>query len=323
MRNKYVVFASGKSYSWGLVTRATETEVQGTVHKGMPYTEEVFDIRVKDVVAVLGRRPPIGTAYGCYIEPWLYTVESPVWGDIHVFTKLDNETKTAVQKALGRAAAKLKSAGLTGFLPIDIEIRAPKGKYAGKYHWFSSPEKRDRMILHPADWSTGLYIVLHESAHGIWFNLMSKKQRAQWIALYHSYLTVTACDAETVRGLRDDFTGQSGEHVKDFRGQLAEDVAPVFDLCIEHVTSYHGLSVTNVDALIDADSGALLKPMWPTSKVLKTDYEYPISEYAMKSPEEFFAEAFGYHMSGTKIPKKVLALLETTLQRVAGRKPRG
>ena len=60
--------------------------------------------------------------------------------------------------------------------------------------------------------------------------------------------------------------------------------------------------------------------MWPTSKVLKPDYEYPVSEYAMTKPEEFFAESCAFWLLGTKLPKKIAALMSEHMQRVAGRK---
>lgn len=324
LKGQYIVYRTGKDgtrFDWGLVKGESATEVTGVSEKGVPYDEQQpFDIRRKDVVAALGFRPNFGTAYGCRIEPFLRTVESEAWGSLHFFTKLSPEDKEKLKVGLTTVMKKLRHHGLQGFLPIDIEIRVTKGKYAGMYKHFGSPEKQDRMILHPSDWSSSAYVVAHEAAHGVWFNLLTAKQRAKWIELYHAYLTVAECDSETVKALRNDFCGQTEEHVRDFKGQLEEDEALVFELCIEHITSYHGLSIVNIDSLIDAESGDVLKKMWPTSKVLKTDWEYPISEYAAKSVEEFFAEALSFHLTGKQIPKKVRALLDATVQRCAGRK---
>lgn len=324
MKGQYVVYrtgAEGKSTSWGLVDAETDTQAQGINEKSLPYKDgEQFSVHKRDVIALLGKRPHFGTSYGCRIEPFHRTVESEAWGSLHFFMKMEEEDKGHLKTGLSKVHQKLKKAGLTGFLPLDIELRNAKGKYAGSYASTTKPGVRDRMTLHPKDWSDSLYIVAHESGHGVWYCLMGPKARAQWVTLYHSYLAVTECDAQTVKGLRDDFCGQALEHVRDFKGQLAEEVAPVFDLCIEHITTYHGISVTNIDNLIEAEHGKFLKTLWPSARVLKTDYEYPVSEYAATKPEEFFAEAFAFWLRGTKLPKKVQSLMDTTLQRCAGRK---
>lgn len=326
LKNQYVVYRTGpdgRRFSWGLVTSETDKDCQGINEKGLPYSEDDdsrFDIRKRDVVAVLGRNPAFGAAYGCSIEPFVRTVESSAWGSLHFFCKMEDSDRDALKSGLARVHKKLSHHGLQGFLPIDIEIRNAKGKYAGSYRHTTSPDARDRMVLHPKLWENTPYLVGHESGHGVWYRLLTNKQQARWITLYHSYLTVTDCDSSVVKTLRDDFCGQSGEHVRDFRGQLDEDTAPVFDLCIDHITTYHGLSVQNIDKLVDAENASALRTMWPTSKVLRTDYEYPVSEYAMTKPEEFFAESFAFWLLGTKLPKRISSLMSEHMQRVAGRK---
>jgi hypothetical protein len=326
--NQYVVYRADPQknrLSWGLVTGENDTDVHGTNEKGLPYSEDQqFDVPKKHVIAVLGTRPHFGTAYGCRVEPFFRTIEHEAWGSIHLFRKMEKEDKLLLRKALGSTHSKLKREGLTGFLPLDLEIRNAKGRYAGMYKFTGKADVRDKMLLHPKVWNDPdqplPFLIFHEAGHGVWYRLMSVKQKARWIAMYHSYLKISDCDPATVKTLRDDFCGQSGEHASDFRGQLdSEEVAPIFDLCIDHITSYHGLSVRNIDNLIDADDGAVLKAMWPTIKVLKTDYEYPITEYAMTKPEEFFAEAFAFAMVGKLVPKRIAALMSSTLQRVAGR----
>lgn len=319
---KYVIYrVNDKRCSWGIVKSETDIEVTGVDEKSLPYGEDQqFSARKKDLVAVLGVRPEFGSAYGCAIEPYLKTIESPTWGSIHFFYKLEPKDLTALKEGMLKVAKLLKKHGLLGILPLDVEIRRGKGKYTGKYKHFSDPQKRDRLLLHPKLWENTPFLVAHECGHGVWFQLMSAKQRARWIKAYHSYLSVGECDAQTVKTLREDFCGQQEERVSDFRGQLAEDVAPVFDLCISHITDYHGLTIRNIDNLVDAGSGSSLRSMWPTSKVLKTDYEYPVSEYAMESPEEFFAESFAFHLLGHTLPKRIKQLMDKTLQECGGRK---
>lgn len=325
MKDQYVVYRSGeKTCSWGLVTHTDGKNVSGIDEKGLPYVEgsdHMFEVPVKDVVAVLGKKPRFGNAYGCKIEPFLKTVEHGHWGSLHFFIRMADADKEKLKTSLNTVAKKLQRNGLSGFMPIDIEIRNPMGRWAGSYKFFPKEGERDTMKLHPKTWDQPDYLLYHEAGHGVWFRLMSKKAKAAWIELYHAYVKVAECNPRTVRTLKTDFCKQDTERVQDFRGQLDENDALVFDACIDHITSTHSLSVDHLNTLILSGRGAIVGSLWPTIQVLHTDYEYPISDYASTRPEEFFAEAFAYHFTGTqKLPDRIAKLLEKTLQRVAGRK---
>lgn len=321
LKGKYVVYRHGeRGFRWGRVSGSDDKQMWGVNERGLPYeTDSNFEVPLKDLVSVLGRNPVFGTSYGQKIEPFLKTIEVDGWGQLHLFVKLQDEDRDALKTGLKKALSKLKYHGLTGFLPVDIEVRNPRGRWAGMYQ-FQPKEERDTILLHPKAWQNVPLLLLHEAAHGVWFRLMGKKAKSKWIELYHHYVKVKDCDSRVVRELRTNFCGQDVEGIKDFRGQLEEDVVPVFDACIEHIQTHHSLNVKALDMLILSGDGKFVSNLWPTSQVLHTDYEYPVSEYAATKPEEFFAEAVSMYLTGTKFPSRISSLIENTLRQVAGRK---
>ena len=306
----YVVVSSPKK---ALVLASSES--QGEIKPSF-YVEEptLIDFKPEDVVANLGTSPMIGTVFGCKVEPLVRTLVHESFGDVHFFYKPVKAFRQALWDSLDFAYEQLEKHNLTEFMPCTLEVRQPSGKYAGyyKYSGRDISEKPDVLCVKPADISAINYVVLHECGHGVWFRqLRSSKWRARWVKLYHKAVSVVEIETKEVmrilKGIQEqDDTGL----VSDYRGQLSEDDQRIFDACTAYISDYHNLDVKALDVLFQ--SGDDLTSLWPTV-VHVSDMSTHLTEYAMKSPEEYFAESFGLYMAGKKLPATTNELMVKTL----------
>jgi hypothetical protein len=290
-----------------------QTNGAGVLIASLPYEPENLTFSDDDVVCNLGPRPEIGKAYGLKIEPFIRTVSISTWGEIHYFDRLSKKVRKEIQIQFTKAYRTLEKKKLIGFFPLKTEIRPKAGKYAGSYK-YNGKDKEDVFTLHPKEWTDIPYVVMHECGHGVWFRMLTNKQRAEWIRFYHTIVTHKEVKPETLSKLRRKLV-KGEDTINQFSKQLDEEVRPVFAQCLKFIHEKHNLNAKHLDTVLE--EGDDLKEFWPTSvlelKELKTD----ITEYATKSPEEFFAEAFAYHLIGKKLPKYIATRLDNTLAKVA------
>lgn len=318
LQNDYVIGNDGKK-NWLLqVSSVNDNMVYGHLDLNRAYSPSPGEFMLSNIVANLGQRPPPGNAYGCLIEPFVKSSIHTDWGDIHWHVWMAKSERLALKKGLDNIASKLKSQKLFGFVSsgnLAIEVRPPKGQFAGMYHYKTvKGEAKDRMILKPKHDVDMGYLVAHESGHGVWFRLMSSRMHARWIRLYHSYMKTTAYSPHDLRKLRDSYIEDSMS-VKDFRSQLPEEACIVFDSCISTLCSDTRISQRSLDIL--ASNGMLdtIKEDWPLS-MSDSDFDIALTEYGTKNPEEFFAEAFALHITGKQLPKRVNSVMQKTLKAV-------
>lgn len=302
------------------ITAKVKSVDNKTIHavneKDREHQSEVVLLSLSDVLANYGPDP-----HHQATEVYRFSKAHPFWGDVHFFRRKDDAEVEALKLGLKKVGRILEKSGLTGFLPIELHIRPPKGKYAGSYKFRPSKNEEvvDIMTLRFPDTKTLPYVILHESGHGVWFRLLSRDLQAKWMNTYHSYLNLTEITESDLEDVRSNFF-ENPVPLKEYARSLEEPFDNVFKKAIEWIVDNHDISQRNLEVLIkngSDDSIELLNSMWPTFKMLMSAHEVVISEYATKSVEEFFAEAFAFSLMGTSLPKRVQKLLDRTLQTVA------
>lgn len=311
----YVIGCEDKRNTLIQVSSVNDGMVYGHVDKNRAYTPQQAEYKLKDIVAHLGRKPQPGNAYGCVIEPFVQTLVHPDWGNVHWFAWHSKDQKKSIKRALDNVAHKLKAKRLFGFVEagnLETEVRPPKGKYTGMYHYsIKKGENLDRMVLRPHSEEASMdYVIAHESGHGVWYRLLTQSQQARWIRLYHSYTKMLDFSPHDIRKLRDSYIEDSVP-LRDFRGQLEEAQVLLFDNLIGTLCANTRLTSRHLDTLAANQALDTIKDVWPKN-VEDSDFEIAVSEYGTKSPEEFFAESFAYWLVDKKLPKRIQAAMDKT-----------
>jgi hypothetical protein len=314
-KGDYVIGTDNKKNFLMLVNHIADGTISGVLDTDRAYAPKNAEFEAKNIVCVLGDKPAAGSSYGCLIEPYRTTLVHPTWGNVHVHMGLKSEQKVSIKAALDKTAKRLKDAGLLPFLnlgAVELELRPPKGKYNGMYHFKQKVDKaQDRLILRPQEGYGLDYVILHEAGHGVWFRLLSPQIHARWIKLYNNYTKLKEFEPHHFRKLRDSYI-EASVSIGEFKGQLEEDQAILFDNLIGTLCSSTRLTRQNLNTLADTQGLDAIKKDWPTY-VNDTDFEIAVTEYGTKNVEELFAESFAFYMTGQKLPKRINTVLEKTL----------
>lgn len=270
--------------------------------------EEKFIIKRSEVIANLGEAPACGQVYGIKVEPLVETNDDPFWGEIRSYKFFTDNQKELFAASLKRVRKEIQRRKLPSPL-VDVELREQKGKMAGMYKYRPSAE-RDVLQLMAMDSNNEImdYITSHEYSHGIWYRCMTPKSKMRWVQHYHEGVTVQVADSKQLSRLRKDIVGSGS--FSDFLKSDFEDNKLVRAI-IRSIGQVHGLTKHHLDMALAV--GDDLKEYWPDS-IETSEKEVLVTDYAKKSPEELFAEAFSYHFVGRKIPKATAELLDKTLR---------
>lgn len=271
-------------------------------------------VRRRDVLLNLGQSPMPGKVYGVNIEPMYRKIETNTCGTVLFFVDFDDKKIEKTKKALVRTFKKLKKKRLGG-LSVEIEIRKAEGKYAGYYH-FLPKSGVDVLCIKPnfemmSD-SDLEYVIAHEYAHGIWYRMMRPDNIAKWIALYDKHMLPTRIEEDELKDVYAEM--ESSGSFREYQRSCDEDTKPVLKAVLKSIRATHGVDRKHLDLLIR--HGHSIEEYWPT-QVEFTDRGVIVSEYARKSPEEFFAEAFAFWFAGKNLPKEVSKLLVKSLAQLS------
>jgi hypothetical protein len=278
--------------------------------------EEVITYTNESVVCVLGKTPRIGTAFGTKIEPYIRTIESKRWGQIQIYRKLEKKDIEPIKIGLKKAYLALKKVGAHSVLPVQIQIRNKKGKYAGAYY-SGTKKKPHHIMLCPevfSDVKYNKYVILHEVAHAIWFTQVPNVIKAKWLALYTKRLALRKIKQDQLESLGKSLLDY-GSSVNDYLKELASDEDK---LLIKEVMTWlkskRHFDQHDVKLLLDTDP-QLLMEYWPNRAEL-IDLRPDISEYSLLNVREFFAESIAFHLTDKTLPKDVVKAINYTLPRL-------
>lgn len=277
-------------------------------HQTIEYDEQTL-------IANLGTNPkPGGNAFGVKINPYISSVDSK-YGPMHFFRVLEDLEKKALKSALRRTYEKMLDNNLNIFPLGSLKFFPKRGKYAGCYHIKRSmSEFTDGIDLFPdtfSDRAYNEYVLYHEYAHAVWFRMVPAAYKARWIKLYHKRLELNSIlkdRLESMLGELIEFTGT----FKEFYKELEDQDSLVFREVLSHYKRYHKLDGRSLEILYIEDSEKFAS-MWPKRTTI-VESRPDLSEYSMMNPDEFFAEAFAFHMTEKHMPKDITKAMEKTLK---------
>jgi hypothetical protein len=206
----------------------------------------------------------------------------------------------------------LKKFAVAGYFKVELEVRQPQGKYAGMYKHRPKGDT-DILIIKPDLTMDGLeYLIHHEYAHGIWYRMMTPKMRLSWVRLYHKYITLQEIKEKELQDILADL--EASGSVGGFLREAEENTKAQVKEVLKHILNVHGLNKSHLEMMLENDES--ISEYWPSS-IEMSEKETCITEYARKSPEEFFAEAIAHKFTGRMLPKRVEELYEKTMSRLA------
>jgi len=272
------------------------------------------------LLANLGTNPkPGGSAFKVRIEPYVSSMDSK-YGPLVFFRTLDDLEKKALKSALRKTYDAMLENHLNVF-PLSRMVILPKrGKYAGMYHFKrKAGEVTDKIELHPEsfqDSKYNQYLLYHEYGHAVWYKMIPLRYKARWIKLYHTRLALSSILKDRLEPLLDELLQFSGT-LGDFYKEQEDDNRLVFREVLSHYKKYHKLDTRSLDILHTEDTEKFAS-MWPKRAMIVENIKADPSEYGMTKPEEFWAEAFAFHMTGRHLSKDITKLMDKTLTALKG-----
>ena len=290
----YVILKHTNKNELALVTSLSKTTVNAYLNKDLEKDEAITPIKVpmENVLVSLGPKPQVGSVYGVQVEPFIASEELNGWGTLVYYRTVPVKEKKWMFQALERTYENLEKRGLTGFLPVKVEIRAHNGKHLG-YYKHSKKEGIDSQLclkppqfdLEPEDID---FIIYHEAGHGIWYTSVSSVLRAKWVKLFERRVKCKSIKQKELDAILQSIYEYTGSIKEFIKSEAPEDETDVIKSCLLHMKKNYRLSVENIDTLIQEDN---IDKYWPTLQEVSKVFP-DISEYSMKSPEEFLAKPF-------------------------------
>ncbi len=309
----YLIIKIGAKYELGTSIGRNKLLLEKGVENDE--TSKTVPFEDSEVCANFGQSVPVGqTVFGIKLNPYEFTLSNKNWGDIHFYRKLDGKHDTkGFDRMLTTCWAKLHEIKATGFAPLTMKIFAPKGKKVGMY---KRAKKGDELHLMPPDFKDRefcAYLLMHEAAHGVWFTQVPQDIQVLWIDSYHSRIKIHKADKKKLKRLAKD-AANCAEGIGSFiKNECDGEDVEIMKECVAYVKRVHKITQRQLELYIQQNGTDSILKFWPKS----TDIGKPvpdITEYAMESYEEFFAEAFAFYMTGKKLPKDVKKLLKKTFK---------
>jgi predicted metal-dependent hydrolase len=276
------------------------------------------------LLANLGQEPLPGTAYGCQIRKLHSRTEHSFWGSISIMRVMAEDERNVLKEALTDGYNCLARIGFKNAIVLDnLMITDAKGRYAGYY---KQDKQGNHICLQPKQFEPKecSYIVNHELAHSIWYQLMSESARAEWVQLYTEYIDTYKTPEEQMAEVIDIVSAQS-RHLDEYY-ELLEELEggiEIFDGLVFALMDIHLLDRQDLDLYLWSLSSkkrkrVLERSVSNISRIAgEVSSSFPVSEYASKNTREFFAEAYSHYISFPhNIPDDVEELLKRTIPKI-------
>lgn len=268
------------------------------------------EFRLAEVIANLGKSPRAGSVHGVKVEPLFRTEESKFFPAIRIYQDMSDERYAEFRKEMIVFIKTLKARNLQG-PQIELEVRPVAGKYAG-YYKFRPKMETDIMCVRPSEALEGMqHIFFHEYGHAVQSRMVPRPIWVKWIRKYHDHVSVTSIDDAELEQLREDIEG--AKHFGDYLKECVDESKPVVKACLKYIQQVHGLNKRHLETMMSQEQS--LGEVWPSAIEL-SDKDMVVSDYAEKSPEEFFAECFAFTLLGRKLPPDLATLIQRTLSQL-------
>lgn len=308
------------------VTKIDADSLYGFIETDNPAgpNRDTTDVSAGNVLLNLGPKPRPGKVYGVDTgHIWLKTFEHEFWGPVHVFTRMDAETLNLVRKGLDSTAHIIKKLKLERYVDhIHTELREAKGKWAGMYN--HAKEGPSRIWYAPEKAMGSLdamkNVILHEFGHVLRYNgLTNNGVRASWLKLYNRSVAKNIVDKKTLRTYFQDLSIEYNNDPEMRLNEALKAIGPEEEdqknlrAVLKWFKDIHRLGPKDLEILMSAGQLDHLEKLWPSSSIDVSKLDPLVSEYALKSVEELFAESFALYATGVKLPERVTKLLERSL----------
>jgi hypothetical protein len=271
--------------------------------------EPAIEFKLKEVVANLGHSPNAGSVYGVKVEPVREVIELPFWDAVQVHHVLDDAKRKTLKKAMTEVATKFKAQKVPA-LPIQTEIRTQQGSMAGYYRFRPKADNDILCVKLDDDMSDLAYRFSHEYAHGIWFRNFTPQMKMAWIDLFHTAVEITEYSNKDLLELLEDL--KTAGDLRTFCKDNVDDMK-VIRAIFRHIKTTHQMEKAHFEMALML--GNDIDQYWPTAMELG-EKQTLLTTYAMKSPEELWAETFSLKFIGKKLPSKIDALLDRCMRRL-------
>ena len=251
------------------------------------------------------------------IEPLIKTVNTSM-GKVHFFRVMSKRERKDLLAAIEKVYVQCCALRWNIF-PIDIEVRNPKGKWAGYYATHKIPKDKearvDTMCLQPKEWDRKQlnYLLWHELWHGVQNNLLLMPEHALWVKEYHKSVTLSTIKPDELQEVLADFL-----HAGDEYSPPNDRQADIFGVAIDYMEENHKLRWKDIEKLLCASKLDLIKTSWPTGGQI-SDQKPEVSEYSLKNADEYGAEVMAFKLSGIPLSDRISTFADKQIKAIQGR----
>jgi hypothetical protein len=304
----------GRNYK-GMVTKKREKDAVLVIEEKLPYEEVELLFDNKEIIANLGKKPSHKILHTFYKSKSCVGV-----GKVHFFLRIDDKGRSKFVDIIEKGYKELKRKGLVAYFPMNMEVRPENGKKLGHYK-VDKKSDLDTMTMYANEESDYLETFFHESGHGVWNRMITKRDvKSKWIDMHRSYISVRTLDTVKLKKIRNEIRSLNLT-VSEYKKSLeTDDDKLILKEILGYIKKYRHLSIMDLDDIIEARDYELFHNVWPRDSVaLSKIKETGITAYSLKNPQEFFCEAFSFYMKKKELPSSVKRLMEKTLEHAASR----
>ena len=314
------------------LVRITSVSKSGDTFRGMIENgkDEGADIEadVEDVKAYLGPHPDLGRVFSTSTVRLVRVDDNPVFGTISWYWETDEELRNQLLKEVKVAYKTLKSKGLAYMcdafsLNFERLTRMPTAKtMVGWYKTNRNKDTPDRPDTITLKWHPSLPegtltdIFYHETGHGFWYRAFTDALRAKWTLQY-----VKCSKLEDTYSEEDILAACKAAWGNDLVAKDERD-----DSILAHVLGnlsfLYGLRGQDVRLLYTTNPGKLRGLIQSVAQFagFECSRETHITDYAGRSVEEYFSEAWRVFLSGKALPDSLEDLMEETYEHLKGQR---
>ena len=299
----------------GVITQPKDIAVKARyeINVAKPDANQLSDIDPNHIVMNLGTQPAEGkTILGVRLDIFHGKAEHEL-ADVYKFISISKTEQKLLLKAMD-TVQQLWSDTKLPELDIRIELRRPSGKWAGVYRCTREGEQ-DILILRDVS-NVNLqrlyYYLLHEMGHGLDHHFVPVSLRVEWINKYHEQVEVVQIEKSKLLAVCKEFLRYGEQYDPD------GDDKDLFDQTCTYIKDKHLLSLKDLKMALNTMAGhSLIQDVWPKREDLSSKNP-TVTEYALTSPAEFFAESFSFYMCNLiggkhKLPKDISKLVKRTI----------
>jgi hypothetical protein len=278
----------------------------GTFADHTRWSGETITIKAKEVVLHLGDNPALGTCYDTWVEPINKRINVKGYGEVFFYSNPSEKTEERICKSFTSALKFVRSLGPQCDWEMITEVRNPKDKKAGLYHYKSKGV--DRLISYDIEgqsFKEKMYVVTHELGHGVWFRYLTSEERTSWIELYDRFVEVKVISPQQIKNILKDIR-QLGA-IKDFAKNAEPEESAALAIFMGWLKKVHNMSRWSFQDLILSNG----KIPIPDTHLHRSEMtQVPVTNYSKTSAEEMFCEALGSYAIDTLDNKQMIKMLE-------------